>query len=420
MSEAFRSSWEESYIIKYFEILIGGTPSRSNNAYWDNTKLTGNKWVSIKDIKRRYISDTEEQITDLGVKKSNVKLIPKNTVIMSFKLTIGRLTITKCPLYTNEAIVSFIPKKSNSVDTNYLYYGLQSWNLLGEVDQAVKGATLNKDKMSKILGLFPPLPEQKKIASILTTVDEVIENTQKQIDKLQDLKKATMNELLTKGIDHTEFKDSELGKIPMSWEVKTIGEFVQDYKGGAALTPSDFTNVGFPVIPKKSVQFGGKIILGFNRTFCHQRFAEANRSHIVDRQYVIATLRDLVPSGPSIGLIGVLNEDEQFVLAQGVYGFRLTEGLSKSFLSYLSNTDWYRVFMRRLMVGSTQVHIRTGEFLHTKIPVPSLSEQLEISLLIDAYENLIESKTKKLDKQIVLKKSLMQNLLTGKVRVMLN
>jgi type I restriction enzyme S subunit len=66
----------------------------------------------------------------------------------------------------------------------------------------------------------PPLPEQKKIASILTSVDEVIENTQKQIDKLQDLKKATMNELLTKGIGHTEFKDSELGRIPKSWEVK--------------------------------------------------------------------------------------------------------------------------------------------------------------------------------------------------------
>jgi type I restriction enzyme S subunit len=59
---------------------------------------------------------------------------------------------------------------------------------------------------------WPPLPEQKKIASILTSVDEVIENTQKQIDKLQDLKKATMNELLTKGIGHTEFKDSELGQ----------------------------------------------------------------------------------------------------------------------------------------------------------------------------------------------------------------
>mgnify|MGYP003308341858 CR=1 FL=1 len=61
MSEFIQSDWEESYISEYFELLIGGTPSRNNNAYWDNAKLTGNKWVSIKDIKERYISDTEEK-----------------------------------------------------------------------------------------------------------------------------------------------------------------------------------------------------------------------------------------------------------------------------------------------------------------------------------------------------------------------
>ena len=71
---------------------------------------------------------------------------------------------------------------------------------------------------------IPPLPEQRKIASILTSVDEVIEKTKLQINKLQDLKKGTMNELLTKGIGHTEFKDSELGKIPKSWNAKKLGD----------------------------------------------------------------------------------------------------------------------------------------------------------------------------------------------------
>ena len=82
---------------------------------------------------------------------------------------------------------------------------------------------------------IPPLPEQKKIASILTSVDEVIENTQRQIDKLQELKKATMNELLTKGIGHTEFKDSELGRIPKSWEVKRLGEIAVIFRWSVRL-----------------------------------------------------------------------------------------------------------------------------------------------------------------------------------------
>ena len=190
-------NWVESYVSDFFDFSIGGTPSRNNESYWDLEKARNNKWVTIKDLKGKYIDDTKEYISDEGVKKSNVKLIPSGTVVMSFKLTIGRLSITKSPLYTNEAIVGFMSKSNASIDRDFLYYGLQSWDLLAEVDQAVKGVTLNKDKMSRIIGLFPPLPEQKKIASILTSVDEMIENTQAQINKLQSLKKALMHDLLT-------------------------------------------------------------------------------------------------------------------------------------------------------------------------------------------------------------------------------
>lgn len=391
MSEAFRSSWEESYIIKYFELLIGGTPSRSNNAYWDNTKLTGNKWVSIKDIKRRYISDTEEQITDLGVKKSNVKLIPENTVIMSFKLTIGRLTITKCPLYTNEAIVSFIPKKSNSVDTNYLYYGLQSWNLLGEVDQAVKGATLNKDKMSKILGLFPPLPEQKKIASILTSVDEVIENTQKQIDKLQDLKKATMTELLTKGIDHTEFKDSELGRIPKSWEIRFIGDLCEIDTG------------------KRDTQ--NKEKFGKYPFFVRSQKVERISSYSYDGEAVL-TAGDGVGTGKIYHYV-----DGKFDFHQRVYKLSdFADEIFGKFLFYYFSNNFLRQVQKFSAKGSVE-SVRMEMITGMKIPVPPKPEQLKISKTLSAIENSLEKSVKKLTQTQFLKKSLMQDLLTGKVRV---
>jgi type I restriction enzyme S subunit len=100
-----------------------------------------------------------------------------------------------------------------------------------------------------------PLPEQKKIASILTSVDEVIEKTQSQIDKLQDLKKGTMNELLTRGIGHTEFKDSELGRIPKSWEVKHLNEVakVVDCKHR---TPT-YRDEGYPVVRPRDVKLTG-------------------------------------------------------------------------------------------------------------------------------------------------------------------
>ena len=111
---------------------------------------------------------------------------------------------------------------------------------------------LDKSFIEKLEFSIPPLPEQKKIASILTSVDEVIENTQKQIDKLQDLKKATMNELLTKGIGHTEFKDSELGRIPKSWEcIKMVN--IATVTDGAHKTPT-YLDSGVPFLRVTDIQ----------------------------------------------------------------------------------------------------------------------------------------------------------------------
>jgi len=107
---------------------------------------------------------------------------------------------------------------------NYLFSGVQFRQLIKPLAQGSTRFNLSKENLKKLEISFPSLPEQQKIASILTSVDEVIEKTQSQINKLQDLKKGTMNELLTKGICHTEFKDSPVGKIPVEWR----GECLQD------------------------------------------------------------------------------------------------------------------------------------------------------------------------------------------------
>ena len=99
------------------------------------------------------------------------------------------------------------------VHSKFLYYSLMTDGVKRYMINSSAGSTvlhLDTNRVKELELKLPPLPEQKKIASILSSVDEVIDNTHKQIDKLQDLKKATMNELLTKGIGHTEFKDSEL------------------------------------------------------------------------------------------------------------------------------------------------------------------------------------------------------------------
>ena len=103
-----------------FELQMGKTPARNNSQYWDGN----NKWISIADIGKagKFISDTKECITDSAVAKSGIKAVPKGTLIMSFKLSIGKTAITAEDMFTNEAIMAFIDKGVYDIDTNYLYH----------------------------------------------------------------------------------------------------------------------------------------------------------------------------------------------------------------------------------------------------------------------------------------------------------
>ncbi len=411
--------WQELLIQDFCKITSGGTPTTSKQDYWDDGNVP---WLSSGEVHKKRIRDVDGRITVLGLENSSAKLLPKDTILVALAgqgKTRGTVAITKIETTTNQSVAGIYPD-NRVCDADFLFHNLDSRYLELRAESGGSGrAGLNLTILGEISVSIPPLPEQERIAAILTSVDEVIEKSQAQIDKLQDLKKATMNQLLTCGINHTEFKDSPLGKIPKDWEIKEFGDFVSEYRGGAALTPKDFSKTGFPVLPKKGVQFGGKFIFK-GGIFCTYEFANKNKNNWVNSNFIISTLRDLVPSGPSIGLIVELDNNGDFILAQGVYGFSLNLGLNKSYISQLSNSDWFRLQMRKIFVGSTQVHIRTGEFLNLLIPVPPVEEQEHISSILKSFDTNIEEKHRKMEQTKALKKSLMQDLLTGKKRVRVN
>ena len=105
-------------LIELSELKIGGTPSRDNAEYWENGE---NLWVSVSELNDNIITDTDEKITNLGVQKSNVKKLNKDTILLSFKLSIGKLAIAGKDLYTNEAIVG-INSINEKIPNKYLYY----------------------------------------------------------------------------------------------------------------------------------------------------------------------------------------------------------------------------------------------------------------------------------------------------------
>lgn len=199
------------------EIAIGRTPPRKEKPCWDPDKKTENRWATIADLQSKFVDQTTEHISDLGVRQSKSRLVPMGTLLMSFKLSIGRAAITAAPMYTNEAIAAFYPKRSAT--TEYLYYLLPTLPLVESSDRAVKGRTLNKAKLKALRLMLPSLPEQRKIAAILSSVDGAIEKTHAVIDQVQVVKRGLMQELLTRGLPgrHTRFKRTEIGPIPAAW-----------------------------------------------------------------------------------------------------------------------------------------------------------------------------------------------------------
>jgi restriction endonuclease S subunit len=289
-------------------------------------------------------------------------------------------------------------------DVNFVYQALLS----AIEPEGYKG---HYPKLRETEFLTPPLPEQKKIASILTSVDEMIENTQKQIDKLQDLKKATMNELLTKGIGHTEFKDSELGRIPNSWEVRTVGSICKLSSGG---TP-DRSNQEY---------WGGEI--PWIKT------GEINYSRILDAEEKITT-KGLTNSSAKIIPKGAV--------VMAMYGQGITRGrvavlgidatMNQACLAIIPNSDvtadflYFSFYMqyeslRNLVQEGTQKNLSAGIIKEVLMSIPKVEEQEEISSILKSIEKSIFRFSTKLAQTQSLKKSLMQDLLTGKVRVMVN
>ena len=186
------------------DIQIGKTPSRKISKYWGK----GTPWVAISDLKKRYICKTKEQITQIAVDETNCKLIPKDTLLMSFKLSIGKLAFSECDLYTNEAIAALSIKNKKELHNNYLYYALKNIPLLKGAKIAVKGNTLNKKSLGKLnIPLPESLDDQIKIANLLTQVELLIAKREESIVLLDELLKSTFLDMFGDPIANPHNRD---------------------------------------------------------------------------------------------------------------------------------------------------------------------------------------------------------------------
>ena len=177
-----------------FDLQMGKTPSRHNADYWNSKD---NKWISIADLSKvdMYISETKEYLSDRAIKESGIKIIPANTVIMSFKLSLGKTAITTQDMYSNEAIMAFRDKQVVKMLPEYIFYILKYKNWDVDSNKAVMGKTLNKATLSNVEIEICSIEKQIEIIQVLNKMMEIMSGKRKELKLLDDLIKARFVEM---------------------------------------------------------------------------------------------------------------------------------------------------------------------------------------------------------------------------------
>jgi type I restriction enzyme, S subunit len=264
---------------------------------------------------------------------------------------------------------------------------------------------------------LPPLPEQKKIASILTSVDEVIENTESQIAKLQDLKSGIMQELLTQGIGHTEFKDSPVGMIPVGWDTSRLVDLsINGISNGVFKDPKNVGS-GYRLINVLDMYQGFGVNLDKVEllTVSEKEFVR-NKVEYGD---VFFTRSSLKLEGIAFCNINLSARDD--ITFEG-HLMRIrpdTARILPKYLAYYCLSDYARKYFMSVAKHSTMTTIGQQDIAPLNVSLPSLDEQQAIISSVDSIASKIDATSKKLISLRNIKRSLMQDLLTGKVRVSL-
>lgn len=276
---------------------------------------------------------------------------------------------------------------------------------------------ISKGNLSKIELLLPSIDEQQKIANILSTVDEKIDLIQAQIQDTQALKKGLMQRLLTKGIGHTAFKKSKLGEIPEDWEVKTLINLGSTDKPvikagpfGSSLRKEFYVAKGYKVYGQEQVikndPFYGDYYIDNNR-FQTLKSCKVSEGDIL--LSLVGTLGKvlIIPKNAPKGLINprLLRISINKAMYEPVF-----------LAHYLKSTKTIKLLLKWSQGGTMGV-LNASMLKKLPVPIPSILEQQKIAKILSTVDNKLDLLQEKKTNYQALKKGLMQQLLTGKIRV---
>jgi type I restriction enzyme S subunit len=347
----------------------------------------------------------------------------KGDVILTMEAPLGNVAqIPDNRRYILSQRVLLLKTKSHLVNNDFIFQRLTWENFQAELQKQATGTTaqgIQRAKLEKIPLTLPSLPEQEKIAAVLSCIDRAIEQTEAIIAKQQRIKVGLMQDLLSKGIDEQgnirdeathEFKDSPLSRIPKEWKVSLLNDIALKVTDGVHKTP-EYVEVGIPFISVNNIT-ANKI--DFNG--CSYVSKKTHNDLIKRCKPETGDL--LMGKVATIGVTAVIREKEEFSIFVQIALIKPNRNkIDSEYLRYYILTDKAKKYLLDNSSGTTMKYIGIGLILKMTCLVPPIQEQQEIAKFISNVENFIEHLENKLEKLNKIKTGLAQDLLTGKVRV---
>ena len=411
-----KKGWQTKNLGDLCEIELGKTPARANSAYWDEKRETGNVWLSIADLleaKDKIVVDSKEYVSDKGA--AICKLVPKGTLLVSFKLTLGRLAFAGRDVFTNEAIAALTIVNERELSKKFLFYYLCffDWVKAAENDVKLKGMTLNKAKLKVMPVSFAPLAEQQRIVGLL---DEAFEglatakaNAEKNLHNARAIFESHLQSVFTERGAHWDNVTLET-LLERGW----IESHLDGNHGGDYPRKGEFIQEGIPYISANCLDDDYCIDMSRAKYLSPARAALLRKGIAKNNDVLFA-------HNATVGPVAMLQTDqEKVILGTSLTYYRCNpKHILPEYLAHYMRSFGFKKQYLQVMRQSTRNQVpitKQREFFHV---IPPLEEQKRIIVALDGLlengQRLARLYERKLAALEALKKSLLHQAFAGEL-----
>lgn len=398
--------WNEVLLDALTKRGSGHTPDKKKPEYWNGPI----KWISLADsskLDNLYIDNTKTSTTEEGLKNSSAVLHPAGTVVMTRDAGVGKSAIMKEPMACSQHFMAW--RCEDNLNNFFLYHWLQTKKR--EFENVASGNTIKTIGLpyfKKLKIIAPPIEEQEKIVEVLKTWDNTLETFSKKIKLKKKIKKGLMQQLLTGKRRLPEFNGE--------WKTLKINEIGTNFSGLRGKSGDDFGN-GEPYIAYMNIFSSCGIIKTPKSKVMISVGEKQNKVKYGD---ILFTTSSETPDEVGMSSVYLINSTTDVYLNSFCFGFRLHnfDTLLPDFAQFYFRSQSFRKQMTRIAQGMSRYNLSLKYFLQTEIYIPeNLEEQTAIATILTTADEEIEAlkKKKKIIKQ--QKKFLLNNLMTGNIRL---